>query len=267
MTHTLARGQQLTCIGLDLAWSPRNPTGAAVILGDGAPSGPGGTLSHTALLDNLGEIVAYVAQHAGDGPAIVAVDAPLRVPNATGRRPAEALLGQVFRAYDAGAHPANRGLPAFRHGVHGELLVEALATHGIAHDRAAIEAGAVTRQVVEVYPHPAMVALFGLDKTLKYKAKPSRSLATRRAAWRSYQQHLAGLAQADPPLHGLAAWLDIDVDQLSGRRLKDYEDQTDAIMCAYIALYAFRWGAARCRAFGTIEDGYIFTPVPESLRL
>ncbi|HET9223060.1 MAG TPA: DUF429 domain-containing protein, partial [Roseiflexaceae bacterium] len=70
----------------------------------------------------------------------------------------------------------------------------------------------------------------------------------------------------DPPLHGLGDWLDVDVDQLSGRRLKDYEDQTDAIMCAYVALYAFRWGAARCRAFGTIEDGYIFTPVPESLR-
>jgi predicted RNase H-like nuclease len=224
-------------------------------------------LSHTALLGDLDTIVAYVAQHAGDGPALVAVDAPLRVPNATGRRPAEALLGQVFRAYDAGAHPANRGLPAFRSGVRGELLVEALSAIGIAHDRATVEAGVATRQVVEVYPHPAMVALFGLDKTLKYKAKPNRSLATRRAAWRSYQQHLAGLAQADPPLCGQAAWLDVDVDQLSGRRLKDYEDQADAIICAYVALYAFRWGAARCRAFGTIEEGYIFTPVPEPLRL
>ena len=252
----------ITCIGLDLAWSPRNPTGAAVIRGDAR----GGALIETALLGDLAAIVAYVARHAGDGPALVAVDAPLRVPNATGRRPAEALLGQVFRAYDAGAHPANRGLPAFRGGVRGELLVEALAAHSIAHDRATIEAGAATRQVVEVYPHPAMVALFGLDKTLKYKARPNRSLATRRAAWRSYQRHMAGLARADPPLHGLAAWLAADVDQLSGRRLKDYEDQTDAIVCAYVALYAFRWGAARCRAFGTFEDGYIFTPVPESLR-
>jgi predicted RNase H-like nuclease len=263
MIHTLACSQQITCIGLDLAWSPRNPTGAAVIHGDAH----GGVLSHTALLGDLDTIVAYVAQHAGDGPALVAVDAPLRVPNATGRRPAEALLGQVFRAYDAGAHPANRGLPAFRSGVRGELLVEALSAIGIAHDRATVEAGVATRQVVEVYPHPAMVALFGLDKTLKYKAKPNRSLATRRAAWRSYQQHLAGLAQADPPLCGQAAWLDVDVDQLSGRRLKDYEDQADAIICAYVALYAFRWGAARCRAFGTIEEGYIFTPVPEPLRL
>jgi predicted RNase H-like nuclease len=173
----------ITCIGLDLAWSARNPTGAAVICGDGASSGPGGALIETALLGQIAEIVAYVARHAGDGPVLVAVDAPLRVPNATGRRSAEALLGQVFRAYDAGAHPANRGLPAFRGGVRGEQLVEALGALGIAHDRATIEAGAAARQVVEVYPHPAMVALFDLDKTLKYKARPNRSLATRRAAW------------------------------------------------------------------------------------
>jgi predicted RNase H-like nuclease len=253
----------ITCIGLDLAWSPRNPTGAAVIRGHAR----GGTLIETALLGDLGEIVAYVARHAGAGPALVAVDAPLRVPNATGRRPAEALLGQAFRSYDAGAHPANRGLPAFRGGVRGEKLVEALAALGIAHDRAAIEAGAAARQVVEVYPHPAMVALFELDKTLKYKARPGRDLTTRRAAWRSYQLRLGGLAHADPPLRGHEKWLTVDVEQLSGRRLKDYEDQTDAIMCAYIALYAYRWGAARCRAFGTWEDGYIFTPVPEELRL
>ena len=29
---------------------------------------------------------------------------------------------------------------------------------------------------LEVYPHAATVALFGLDKTLKYKAKPGRDL-------------------------------------------------------------------------------------------
>jgi predicted RNase H-like nuclease len=261
MTHALSHSQQITCIGLDLAWSPRNPTGAAVLRGDANS----GVLIETALLGELNQIVAYVARHAGDGPALVAVDAPLRVPNATGRRPAEELLGQVFRAYDAGAHPANRGLPAFRGGVRGEQLVEALAALSIAHDRTTIEAGVAARQVVEVYPHPAMIALFELDKTLKYKAKPGRSMATRRAAWRAYQRRLIGLASADPALRGQAAWLAADVDQLSGRRLKDYEDQTDAIMCAYIALYAFRWGAARCRAFGSLEEGYIFTPVPEGM--
>jgi predicted RNase H-like nuclease len=72
---------------------------------------------------------------------------------------------------------------------------------------------------------------------------------------------LRALAAADPPLRGHEELLSRDVATLRGRRLKDYEDQIDAVLCAYVALYAFRWGAARCRTFGTIEEGYIFTPV------
>src|SRR5262245_53304048 len=49
MAHERAHSHQITCIGLDLAWSPRNPTGAAVIHGDLALSGLSGTLIATAL--------------------------------------------------------------------------------------------------------------------------------------------------------------------------------------------------------------------------
>lgn len=244
-------------IGIDLAWTPHNRTGAAIIRGDAA----GGELIGTALLTDLESIVGYVVAAApGDTPAIVAVDAPLWVPNLTGRRPAEAELGAVFGRYQAGAHPANRGLPAFRQGVRGELLTEQLARHGFAHDLT-IVAGAPARQVIEVYPHAAMVALFGLERTLKYKAKPRRTRETRLAAWAEYQRHLGSLAAFDPRLHGQAALAGRDVAALRGRALKDYEDQADALICAYVALYAFRWGPARCRAFGSMEGGYIYTPV------
>jgi predicted RNase H-like nuclease len=111
-----------------------------------------------------------------------------------------------------------------------------------------------------------MVALFGLERTLKYKVKPGRSAEHRLAEWRRYQAYMAALSQADPPLRGQSALVAQDVAALRGRRLKDYEDQVDALMCAYIALYAFRWGAARCRVFGTFEVGYIYTPVPEAMR-
>ena len=245
-------------IGIDLAWSRRNPTGAATLRGDAR----GGELADTALLGGDNEILSYIGAAAGAGPALVAVDAPLAVPNAAGRRPGEAELGMVFAKYQAGAHPANRSLPAFRQGVRGELLVEQLARQGFAHT-CTIAAGAPTRQVIEVYPHAAMVALFGLTRTLKYKAKPRRSRATRLAAWSEYQRHLDNLAGFDPPLRGQAGLASQDVAALRGQRLKNYEDQADAVICAYIGLYAFRWGAARCRCFGTIEGGYIYTPVPQ----
>jgi predicted RNase H-like nuclease len=250
----------ITCIGIDLAWSPRNPTGAAVIIGDES----GGALIETALLGDDESIIAYIERHAGDGLAIVAVDAPLWVPNQTGRRPAEAAIGQAFGRYQAGAHPANRQRLVFDGVVRGEVLVAALRAGGFAH-RPAIEAGTPVRQVVEVFPHPATIALFGLDRTLKYKARPGRSMDQRIAAWLQLQAHMRALAAADPPLRGHQELLSHDIATLRGRRLKSYEDQIDAVLCAYIALYAFRWGNARCRTFGTLEGGYIFTPVPAQM--
>jgi predicted RNase H-like nuclease len=252
--------EPVTCIGIDLAWSPRNATGAAVLSGDER----GGALLDTALLGNDLEIVEYIAAWAGVGPAIVAVDAPLRVPNEQGRRPAEAAIGLAFGRYHAGAHPANRQRLAFGGVVRGEALVAALEGYDFAYTTA-IAAGARARQIVEVFPHPAMVAIFGLSRTLKYKAKPKRALAERLAEWGRYLTHLDGLAGDDPPLTGQARLTAMDVAALRGRRLKDHEDRVDALMCAYIALYALRWGAARCRVFGTAEDGSIFTPVPEAM--
>jgi predicted RNase H-like nuclease len=251
---------QCSFIGVDLAWSPRNPTGAAVLRGDAG----GAELADHALLGDDRSIVDYISRHAGDEPAIVAVDAPLCVPNEVGRRPGEAEIGRAFGRYQAGAHPANRRRLAFDGVVRGEALVAALAERGFIHGPE-VTAGAPARQVIEVFPHPAMVALFGLDRTLKYKARAARGAELRLGEWRRYQEHLNALAQADPPLRGQAALTTQEVAALRGRRLKDYEDQVDALMCAYIALYAFRWGAARCRALGTFEGGYIFTPVPEAM--
>ena len=250
----------ISFIGIDLAWSPRNRTGAAVVRGGAG----GGTLVDSALLGGDPEIAAYVATWAGTGAAIVAVDGPLLVPNETGRRPGEAELSRAFGRYQAGAHPANRRRLAIDGVVRGEALVATLAAHGFTY-APAIAAGARAREVVEVYPHPAMVTIFELERTLKYKAKPKRGAGERLAEWRRYLAYLDGLADADPPLRGQSALTEQDVAALRGRRLKDFEDRVDALMCAYIGLYAFRWGAARCRVFGTSDGGSIFTPVPKTM--
>lgn len=250
----------IVCIGIDLAWSPRNLSGAAVITGEST----GGTLSDVSILLSDGEIIAYIEHHAADRPTLIAVDAPLTVPNLTGRRRAEDELGHVFAHYQAGAHSANRQLLAFDGIVRGEALVEALEARGFVH-APAIASGNAVRQITEVYPHAAMIRLFGLSRTLKYKARPRRSRVERLAAWQSYQQHMRNLSRADPALHGQESLLAQDVSFLRGSGLKAYEDRVDALLCAYIALYAFRWGADRCRTFGTLESGYIFTPVPENL--
>lgn len=253
--------ESITCIGIDLAWSPRNRSGLATIRGNRR----GADLIDTQILLTDAEIVEYVVSRAGEGSVIVAVDAPLRVPNSTGCRPAEVEIGQMFRRYHAGAHPANRNRLAFEGVVRGEALVQALTQVQIEH-RATIEVGRAVRQVIEVFPHAAMVGIFGLSRILRYKAKPKRSHAERMAEWRRYQGLLLSLRGADPELRGLEDVMAQDVRVLKGAWLKAYEDRIDAILCAYVGLYGFRWGNARCRTFGSWESGYIFSPVPEDQR-
>ncbi len=257
---------RLICIGLDLAWSARNPSGVATLeveIGDPQAPNLTGHLRDNRLLQTDQEIVDYIQAQAGGDPCLVAVDAPLRVPNPSGQRRAEAELNRVFRAYAAGAHPANRRLLAKNGQVRGEALVQALSRYGF-REQASIEQGSLARQITEVFPHSAMVSLFGLSRSLPYKARPRRAWLQREQAWRLYQQHLRALASADPSLQGHEPLLQVEVGSLRGRQLKNYEDQVDALLCAYIALYGFRWGSRRCHSFGNLQEGHIFTPLPPS---
>ena len=58
------------------------------------------------------------------------------------------------------------------------------------------------RRAIEVYPHPATVALFRLGRTLKYKAKPGRSVAQLRSELLRLMDLIEGLAQADAAAAG-----------------------------------------------------------------
>lgn len=251
-------GQLLKFIGLDLAWSVRNPSGVAVLEGSRA----GAHLTYSGLLGSDAEVLAFVDEHAAGpaiiAPVIIAIDAPLSVPNDAGKRPGEALLGQVFARYQAGAHPANRAaLTRYNGGeIRGEVLKAALETRGFVDNPDLRTPG--LRRIIEVYPHAAMVALFQLARTLKYKHK-GQGRDVLDAAWREYHAHLAALEHADPPLTGLGALLAVDTGTLRGAALKHHEDEADAVMCAYIALYAHRF-PERCEVFGTVEEGYILTP-------
>jgi predicted RNase H-like nuclease len=126
------------------------------------------------------------------------------------------------------------------------------------------------RRAVEVYPHTAIVALFGLPSTLKYKAKPGRTLQSRAAALGELLDHLEALRTADPPLDVRTAprWAGLRAtvtDPSTGAELARAEDELDAYVCAYTALYYWTHGTTRCRVAGDATDGYILTPVTPEL--
>jgi predicted RNase H-like nuclease len=51
----------------------------------------------------------------------------------------------------------------------------------------------------------------------------------------------------------------------SGAELDRLEDELDAYVCAYVAVYYWTHGSARCRVVGDAESGYIVTPVTEEI--
>src|ERR1700694_236691 len=148
-------------IGVDLAWGPKNNTGLCLVR-DGAAL-------ESCLVRTDEEILAWL-RPLTIGPCLVAIDAPLVVTNPSGRRRCESLISRVFNRSQAGAHSSNLGLSAFSNGVRAMRLAKAL---DLEHDPR-IEPGLPVRRAVEVYPHPALIALCALDLSLKYKQKRGR---------------------------------------------------------------------------------------------
>lgn len=172
------------------------------------------------------------------GAALIAIDAPIVCHNPTGARPVDRLTHRLFHREHAGCHPANRARCA-----RPVRLLEELEARGW---RAGWQLTRGARLVAEVYPHPAMVRLFGLARILKYKRGP---VDARRLEFRRLQRllehcrraHFAGLVLARATRSLLCSpWS------------KASEDRTDALFCALIGLWHWRHRGQQSEVLGDL---------------
>lgn len=252
-------------VGIDLAWSPGNPSGMVI-------ARAGEVLAWYDRVEGDEQIVELLWPWLGDCPvqngepaaarpgAIIAIDAPLRVPNPTGARPCERELSRVWGWAQAGARPAYRGNVAWNGIVRGEALAERLYHAFGCVESTAIVAAPGARFMCEVYPHPAIVSLFGLTRTIKYK-RGNRE--TRLPELARYRHHLLALQHRDPGLNLPHRLAEQPIHLLRGRALKAYEDVLDAFLCAYIGGYFWRHGPAATQVFGDLAQGHILVPIVE----
>jgi predicted RNase H-like nuclease len=237
-------------LGLDLAWSARHPSGLAAL------DARGRLLEVRADVRTDEDILAWVRGLLAP-TSVLGIDMPTIVPNASGTRPCERELAAEFRRYHAGPHPANRGLPHFAGGGRARALLDALAADGVREDLR-MPPGAAGRFAFEVFPHPAHVRLFGLASIFRYKKKPNRPWPSVLREWEDYRAALGLLEGADPALR-LAGRIPARVER-SG--YKAWDDTLDALTCAYVASYLWRWGTspAAAHVFGDLSAGYIVVP-------
>lgn len=240
-------------IGIDFGWRTQ-PSGLCCLSRQ-----PDGSLQLTQLnrLNGLDSILNWVDQAiAPEESGVVAVDAPTLIPNPTGMRLPDRLAHRHFGKYHAGCYPANLGSPFAQNTLKLGLSLE---QRGFAH-APTIQPKQAGRFQIEVFPHPAMIHLFQLDRILKYK---KGKVAERRAELERLRQLiLRDLPRLDPALN-------IDDSEIPtiphrGVELKAVEDQLDSVVCAYVAAHWWHWGLGRNQVLGDRTEGYIVVPTPFS---
>jgi predicted RNase H-like nuclease len=247
-------------LGVDLAWRNDEParraneSGVAVV-------DPSGVVLDAGWTVGLAETAEWVRSAAGEGPAMLFVDAPLLVDNATGQRLCERQVGQRYGRWKVSANSTNAG----SRWLAGVALRQVLEAAGWQYSDGWSGPGAGRRTVSECYPYTTLVGApeFGYDRERpRYKRRPrtvpaARWRAERAACCDALIQRLAALGAADPPLrvdsHPVSRRLVTDRSPLDDVAYKHREDLIDALVCAWTAALWARHGTARCQVLGPTD--------------
>ncbi|MEA5583690.1 DUF429 domain-containing protein [Nodularia harveyana UHCC-0300] len=206
-------------------------------------------------LELIADILSWIDKNVPpQEPAIIGVDAPTLIPNATGSRLPDKLTHKYFGKYHAGCYPANQNLPFAERTVNFGLELE---SRGFDH-APSIDPQKPGRYQIEVFPHPAIVNLFKLERILKYK---KGRINERRLELIKLQNYIFDiLPTLTPPLCTLrlCGWL--SEIPTTGTALKATEDKLDSLICAYVAANWWYWGEQHNLVLGDRTTGYIVIP-------
>ncbi len=209
-----------------------------------------GRLVHSGAVRTNDDIDGWLRTFAS-GVVVAAVDAPLIVPNETGQRRCETEISRAFWRYKIGAHSSNRSRAEFNPPRAATLADRC----GWLVDPA--QRGSVNAPVcIEVYPHPAMVGLFGLAERIIYKSGPSRA-----EGFAQLVRHFASIGELCLSEHPRWAELSHIVADPKPGDVTRIEDELDAIFCAHLA-WLWHHRPDSLQVYGSLEDGYIVAPPP-----
>jgi len=259
-------------LGIDAAWTTTQPSGVALVveggggwrlaavrpsygqfIADAGQAPP--NVRPTGCVPNVPALLAACEMIYPAKPVIVAVDMPLSMMPITARRASDQRVSVAYGKRDCSTHSPNSTRP----GVISDNLRADFADAGY---ELATSALIPKPALIEVYPHPALVELARAERRLPYKIAKVRkywvgSTPLERkqqviAEWAKIvallDERISGVSEALPPPH-----LDAPITVL-----KAYEDQIDAVVCAWVATCALEGSAV---PFGD-ADSAIWIPAP-----
>lgn len=248
----------IAVLGIDAAWTARQPSGVSLVRGAGsgyrciavAPSydsflalACGVPVDWQAPIKgaapNPEDLLDAARRLLGGRPVdIIAVDMPLATAPITGRRASDNAVSRAFGSRRCATHSPSAARP----GLLATAIRDGFRRQGF---RLATGATAVgtTPALLEVFPHPALLALLDRPMRVPYKAAklarywPDLDRAQRlRRLLREWRTILAALGRE---IDGVAIPLPRMASVSSLAALKRYEDALDAVVCAWIGtMYA-----------------------------
>lgn len=239
-------------LAIDAAWTEKEPSGVALAAVDSvgarclavAPSyaafialAAGAHVDWTRRRFNgsapdVGELLDAARALAGMPVNLVTIDMPIATVPISGRRVADSIVSRAFGARSCSTHSPN----AIRPGALGAQLCRDFETAGFPIATAEVLPGTLQR-IMEVYPHPALLALLNRARRIPYKvSKAGRYFPNLKPAER-FANLLAEFAMIRTELERTLGPLAIPPPTASTiRSLKPYEDALDALVCAWVGV-------------------------------
>ena len=164
---------------------------------------------------------------------LVAVDMPVATVPIVGRRVADRDISTAFGGRGCSTHSPNISRP----GALGARLMRDLSSAGYSLATGTTKAGTAPR-TIEVYPHPALLALLGRSYRIPYKVENSNRYWPKVSIAQRKQNLLAEFQAIDSTLaHNLGPTgvpLALASPMTALSRLKRFEDALDALICAWV---------------------------------
>lgn len=204
------------------------------------------------------ELLQAARKIAGTDVDLVAVDMPIATIPFSTRRAADNAISVAFGGRGCSSHSPS----AVRPGTLGAELTDQFRRAGYELVTSADNVS-VARKLIEVYPHPALLALLGASYRIPYKVQKSSRywphINLRERIVRLLAQfadiHAAICAEID----GVSLALPTPTAVLSLSSLKRYEDALDALVCGWVAA---QFAQGNAMAYGDATAA-IWVPQPE----
>ena len=235
----------LHILGVDLAWGNKNPDGVCSI---GIKNGKA-RLEHIGLSKGDSQLTEWIQNYVDQGSVLAMFDAPLICRNKTGSRPVDRASHRHFGKYKAGCYPVNQQLCKRPLKISDQLNIG-----GFIIDSEIPRSRGRFLNACEVYPHIALIRWFNLPKRIKYK---KGNLVQKNRGFSELKSLLFNALEsrffAVENLYLIQSLFDQPWS-------KNSEDQVDALICALIGYWHWKYHGELTEILGDLDTGFIVIP-------